>query len=58
MPLPSAKSCNAPTWTTKKNTGVMSAGMKNSGSRNIPRIARWAIVTKSCHADARRASGT
>ena len=44
-------------FTTKKNTGVISAGMKNSGSRNAPRIARSAIVTKSCNLDERRARG-
>ena len=33
----SATSCSAPMFTTKKKTGTMIAGMKNSGSRNTLR---------------------
>ena len=46
-PLACVKSWRAPTFTMKKKTGTISAGMKNSGSRNTPRIARWATVARS-----------
>ena len=46
-PVRSAMSPSAPTFTTKKKTGIMRAGIIASGSRGIWRSARVATDTKS-----------
>ncbi len=51
----SLKSCRAPTFTTKKNSGMKRAGPIISGSRGMLRRARPATLTRSATNPALRA---